>query len=93
MKKEINTYFILLLKYKIDKLFKNEITNEKGIEKGEFNQCFYCREQANIFCDRINFLLCSHNCENKISELESFVQIIRNIEQVEIINDYLNMIQ
>ena len=89
--KEINTYLNLLLKYEIDKILKNEITNEKGIEKGEYNWCFYCRGQANFFCNRINFPVCSHNCENKISELESIVniQIIRNIEQDQVINDYL----
>jgi len=93
--KEIQKYLNLLLKYEIDKLLKNEITNEKGIEKGEYNWCFYCRGQANFFCDRINFPVCSHYCENKISELENIVniQIIKNVEQDQLTNQYLNMIQ
>ena len=93
--KEKQLYINLLLKYEIDKLLKNDTINEKGIEKGEFNWCFYCRGQANFFCDRINFPVCSHNCENKITELENIVNtiIISNIERYQVLDDYLNMIQ
>ena len=44
---------------------------------------------------RINFPVCSHNCENKITELENIVNtiIISNIERYQVLDDYLNMIQ
>lgn len=100
-----DNYLNQIMKYMIDNsiekavLTNNKIVynnkNEKGIDKGKYNWCFNCRNEANFFSKYLNLPVCSKKCENIIiytERLLSFNTIVYN-NNYSIFDDSINIIK
>ena len=93
-------YINQVMKYYIDDIIEKKIKtynskNEKGIDKGEYNWCFNCRNEANYFSDILNLPICSKKCENTIKYTEKLLNkvIYYNYQNYSIFDDYINIIK
>ena len=73
----------------------NNNKNEKNIEKGKYNWCFICRNEANYLSEDLLLPICSKKCENiiKIKEKSLNLRIIKYNTKYTIFDDYLNTIK
>ena len=95
-----NNYFNQLMKYYIDNILvdivkKDNNKNEKGIDKGKYNWCFNCRNEANYFSEDLSLPICSKKCEYMIKYTEKLLnmEIYYNNEKYSIFQDYINVIK
>lgn len=96
-----NNYINQLMKYYIDKILDNKLKNkynkknEKGIDKGKYNWCFNCRNEANYYSDDLGLPICSKKCENIIVYTEKLlnIKIYYNFENYSVFEDYINIIK
>ena len=99
-KKLYINYISQLIEYYIDNILEQKIKtarskNEKGIDKGEYNWCFNCRNEANYFSDNLSLPICSKKCENTIIYTEKLLnkEIYYNSQNYSIFDDYINIIK
>ena len=95
-----NNYFNQLMKYYIDNILvdivkKDNNKNEKGIDKGKYNWCFNCRNEANYFSEDLSLPICSKKCEYMIKYTEKLLNMetYYNNEKYSIFQDYINVIK
>jgi hypothetical protein len=93
-------YINQLMKYYIDSILVNVIKNdnkknEKGIDRGQFNWCFNCRNEANYFSEDLSLPICSKRCECVIKHIEKLLnmKIYYNPYKYSIFEDYINTIK
>ena len=93
-------YINQLMKYYIDSILVNVIKNdnkknEKGIDRGKFNWCFNCRNEANYFSEDLSLPICSKRCECIIKHTEKLLnmKIFYNPYKYSIFEDYINSIK
>ena len=93
-------YINQLMKYYLDSILANVIKNdnkknEKGIDRGKFNWCFNCRNEANYFSEDLSLPICSKKCECIIKHTEKLLnmKIYYNPYKYSIFEDYINTIK
>ena len=100
-----NKYIKQIMLYSIDNFleksenndFKLELNNknEKSIDKGKYNWCFNCRNEANFFSEDLSVPICSKKCENTIKINEKLLnkRIYFNKNNYSIFDDYIGAIK
>ena len=89
-KEYLNKY----LKYNFDKQL-NTFQNEKGVDKGKYNWCFNCRNQAYFLSDECQLPICSRKCEHFTYYKEKLLnlEISYNKNDFDAKDDLINIIK
>ena len=100
-----NNFINLIIKNCTDNCIENLVKNdkkiiysnknEKGIDKGKYNWCFNCRNQANYFSKELSLPICSKKCENSIKYTEKVLnpKIYYDNKTYSVFDDYINVIK
>jgi hypothetical protein len=85
--------------YDVSKLLEDkkledlELRNEKQNKIGKFGWCINCRNQSNFYSERINFPICSNECELEIFRLNKLIDIDITVDSSNYRDDYINTLK